>query len=482
MPQQAITIVRSAVLAILLGCGSFVVAAPPIKGDRKPAEQIAAPADRAAIRVQGVGSCAAANCHGSGRGAGAALWASSYTTWATADPHAQAYQVLLDPRSQKMAKLLGKERLGSDNAHDSMLCLKCHSLQNQAEKKLPTALLVDGVGCESCHGAASEWRTRHYLDSWKTLKPADKQKLGYVDLNTPLARAKACVGCHVGAENQDVNHDLIAAGHPRLTFEFSAFQQKLPKHWDTKAERADPAFEAQSWAVGQAVSLSAAAKLLAARAKLAGEHKAPWPEFAEFDCFACHHDLQNKSWRRSTPRGGALGLPGWGTWYLPMAGSLAAESPEVLRVETASLQQSLDELSRSAQASWRTPNTTDLSTKAAQVAGQASVWAKALDDPKKYNAQAVTRLLEWATGDRGQLAQDWDGAAQLYLGIVALHESARRRQGAQPREAIAAQNKAFAAALKKLEFPRNFDSPRDFTPQEFQSELRTMHQLLGEGN
>ena len=54
--------------------------------------------------------------------------------------------MLLDARSQKMARLLGKERLGSQNAHESMLCLKCHSLQNLTEKKLPMALLVDGVG------------------------------------------------------------------------------------------------------------------------------------------------------------------------------------------------------------------------------------------------------------------------------------------------------------------------------------------------
>lgn len=479
MPKTSATIAQFVLLILLWPCATAALAAPPPKANRQQAEKIAAPAES---KVQGVGSCTAANCHGSAVGANMPRWASAYTTWATADPHAHAYQVLLDPRSQKMAKLLGKERLGSEHAHESLVCLKCHSLQNQAgEKLLPHALLADGVGCESCHGAAAEWRTQHYLANWKKLSPAERLEKGYVDLITPLARANACVDCHVGSSQQDVNHDLIAAGHPRLTFEFSAFQQKLPKHWDTAAERAQPAFEARSWAVGQAASLSAATRLLAARVAKAQAHEASWPEFAEFDCFACHHDLQNKSWRRTTPRGTSLGLPGWGTWYLPMAGSLAAASPDVLQVNTADLQQSLSELTQSAQASWRSPGTAQLKDKADKVDKLSANWAHELDNPQKYDAQTIAKLLGWATGDQQQLAQDWDGAAQLYLAIVALHDSARRYQGAQPKAASEAQNKAFAAALKKLEFPRNFDSPRDFTPQEFQAELRTMHELLAPG-
>jgi hypothetical protein len=164
-----------------------------------------------------------------------------------------------------------------------------------------------------------------------------------------------------------------------------------------------------------------------------------------------------------------------------MADSLATASPTVLQVNTAGLQKSLGNLTKSAQASWRSPDVKKLRDTADDVSKLAAAWAQSLDDPKKYDAQVVAKLLAWATGDQEQLAQDWDGAAQLYLGIVALHDSARRYQGSQSKAALEAQNKAFAAALKKLEFPRNFDSPRDFTPQEFQTELRAMHELLGSG-
>ena len=30
----------------------------------------------------------------------------------------------------------------------------------------------------------------------------------------------------------------------------------------------------------------------------------PWPEFAEYDCFACHHDLRDRAWRRDPVRFG----------------------------------------------------------------------------------------------------------------------------------------------------------------------------------
>src|SRR5262249_60064558 len=57
--------------------------------------------------------------------------------------------------------------------------------------------------------------------------------------------------------------------------------------------------------------------------------KGAWPEFAEYDCYACHHDLKVSSWRQKRD----LDLPGsgprpagsspWGTWYFSMPALLA---------------------------------------------------------------------------------------------------------------------------------------------------------------
>ena len=56
-------------------------------------------------------------------------------------------------------------------------------------------------------------------------------------LDAPLVQAQVCVGCHVGAPAKDgvpardLNHDLMAAGHPRLIFELSSYQANMPPHW-----------------------------------------------------------------------------------------------------------------------------------------------------------------------------------------------------------------------------------------------------------
>jgi hypothetical protein len=66
----------------------------------------------------------------------------------------------------------------------------------------------------------------------------------------------------------------------------------MPMHWK-KPE--DPAAGIRTWSVGQAVKLQEALERLARRAQGPG-----WPEFAEMECYACHHDLTTpeKSWRQ----------------------------------------------------------------------------------------------------------------------------------------------------------------------------------------
>jgi len=75
---------------------------------------------------------------------------------------------------------------------------------------------------------------------------------------------------------------LIAAKHPRLLFEFVAFEEAMPAHW--KPRQRDASFD---WFVGQI----AAATRGPGRAQTTGrDARRPLAEFAEFDCFACHHD------------------------------------------------------------------------------------------------------------------------------------------------------------------------------------------------
>ena len=81
-------------------------------------------------------------------------------------------------------------------------------------------------------------------------------------------------------------------GHPDLAFELDTFSWAQPAHWrEPKAEAGNSLPRVRVWAVGQAVALSEGMKLLAQRAST------KWPELAELECYQCHHDLKQESWR-----------------------------------------------------------------------------------------------------------------------------------------------------------------------------------------
>jgi hypothetical protein len=187
-------------------------------------------------------SCAAARCHGAQYDPERPAWSWGYTLWRADDPHARAYADLLSTRGQEIAQryFIGEPAV---RAESDQRCVVCHLTP---ETPLDAAL-SEGVGCESCHGASRAWRNEHYLADWKAKRAAE----GFQDLRKLDQRAKSCVPCHVGAVDREVNHDLIAAGHPALRFELGAFHEQLPKHWDAAGEkRDDPHWEARLWLAG----------------------------------------------------------------------------------------------------------------------------------------------------------------------------------------------------------------------------------------
>ena len=93
-----------------------------------------------------------------------------------------------------------------------------------------------------------------------------------------------------------------------------------------------PLNAAKAWLVGRTAHAEAACKLLASRAtRSASDPRTPWPEFAEYNCAACHHNLRavadedpDANWRKESAYldGRPIGLPPWQTiWPLtPAAG------------------------------------------------------------------------------------------------------------------------------------------------------------------
>ena len=188
-----------------------------------------------AARFIGSVGCKSSSCHG-----GAGEKRSQYITWSQKDFHTRAYAILLDARSARIG-----EAIGISQPQSSARCTVCHSpFQSVASARLTsTAHPDEGVSCESCHGAAEPWLRGHTRTDWTY---ATRVSAGMHDLRNLYARANACVACH-----QNVETDILKAGHPELVFELDSQSTNEPKHW----REDDPASGPRSWLVGQAVAL-----------------------------------------------------------------------------------------------------------------------------------------------------------------------------------------------------------------------------------
>ena len=304
----------------------------------------------------GVSSCGRSGCHGGPEQAEAGRhWRSAYSIWASQDPHSNAFAVLKTSKARNMVKMLAEfegqtlQTESDSSAYFDFLRQNCNSCHATASNQNTDTdhLLADGVGCESCHGPAGGWVVAHRSDRWHNLRADDRYggQWNMYDTQDLMSRAEMCAQCHVGdgAGRREVNHDLIAAGHPRMNFEFSAYLANMPSHWDRNKDRIEnggPEFDLRAWFVGQTAAASIALDLLRARA----EDGKVWPEFSEYDCFSCHHDLQSQGFRQ---RRGSPGRPGfyrWGTWYFSMPERLAATWQ--LTNLTAGLEQLASEMSK----------------------------------------------------------------------------------------------------------------------------------------
>lgn len=182
----------------------------------------------------GSAGCKSSSCHG-----GAGEKRSQFITWSRQDFHARAYAVLVNARSARMADTL---RIGQ--AETSPRCTVCHSpFQSVESPRLTTAAQAEqNVSCESCHNAASGWLRGHTRSDWTY---AARVTAGMRDLQNLYVRANTCVACH-----QNLEPDILAAGHPELRFELDGQSVAEPKHW-----KDDPNTGAKAWLIGQAVAL-----------------------------------------------------------------------------------------------------------------------------------------------------------------------------------------------------------------------------------
>jgi hypothetical protein len=242
-------------------------------------------------RHLGVASCASSICHGSAKPLQAhVVQQNEYVTWMHFDPHAGAYRTLLAEPSQAIAR-----RLGIGAAHEGKLCLDCHTDNTAPARRGPRFQLDDGVGCETCHGGSEDWIARH--DDSPSPPRAELARLGLYRAEDPSQRAALCVTCHVGTGERFADHRLMAAGHPRLSFELDTFTELWRtsggrEHYRRDAdylERKPVPAGSDTWVSGL---FEAAQAQLAQMRGTRAQSAAGLPEFALYNCYSCHRAMR----------------------------------------------------------------------------------------------------------------------------------------------------------------------------------------------
>lgn len=456
-------------LAVLAVVGCTAPGEVTVPAYEPPARATAADLKHAPVGMSG---CLASACHGGPAAkalAGqldATTWQSSGSCWAAADPHSAAYSLLTD-RPHRPVRVTAKHIMAryapGTEATDDARCVACHTNPALAGEKHFTdphakALRAEGVSCEACHGNAGGWVSDH--TTWKGDRREVYAKTGMAPLYDLGERALHCAGCHVGAPAdgerglpvRDMNHDMIAAGHPRLNFDLAEYLRRLLPHWQEKDRTAntDPLpprtlNPLKVWYVGRVAHAEVACKLLADRAERSKtDERTPWPEFAEFNCAACHHNLRaatdesaEAQWRKDPKNlaGRRLGATPWQTiWPLTDAPGMDAPPRGNSQLKDVVLAMSVSR-----------PKRADIPALATRVAGEMTQWRRELEPWPDTNVKQVMRKFY---PDNPPRVPEWDSAVQMFFALAAVE-----RSGPGPSELVPEFRKALAA-LRTDDWPR----------------------------
>jgi hypothetical protein len=409
-------------------------------------------------KYNGPGGCAASSCHGSiVPKTVLRIPQNEYSIWAGQDKHARAYQVLSNETSVRMGRILGLKSA----PEQSEKCLACHALAVPAEQRAQTFDISDGVSCEHCHGPASGWLGPHTVKGWEAKSGDQKAQLGMWDLDDLAVRAHNCLHCHVGAEEKSVDHEMIAAGHPDLTFELNLFSAVMPRHW--RDAKDIPWFGTKEWTVGQAMQLRDSLRRLARRAR-----SSTWPEYAELDCFACHHSVtaSKDSWRQDAGYAGRTpGVPAWNSARFVIFRYAAMETDATtaskLDSEVATLSSLMGQLSG---------NREQIAASADRAAELAHSLAGELNS-RAYDQAFTLQVMRRIVADSRSISQQGQRAAeQATMSLDSLYNVCK--QNGVPNSDLQA---AIAGLFVQVQNPSAYDAPA------FGAQLQRVGAVLGRG-
>lgn len=163
------------------------------------------------ISAQYIGSEACKNCHSRPHGP---FRAGAYGVWRD-HFHADAFVTLTRAYSRAIAK-----KRGIDDPTTDWRCLKCHvtAYGVAAERRAPTYRDEEGVGCEACHGPASEYLIPHTRPN---VDDAALAAMGFRVYDDLQARDRMCRACH---------NELSPTYKP---FNVEAFSEAI-RHWTSE--------------------------------------------------------------------------------------------------------------------------------------------------------------------------------------------------------------------------------------------------------
>jgi hypothetical protein len=409
-------------------------------------------------KYNGPGGCASSSCHGSIQPKQITRVAQNeYSIWAGQDKHARAYQVLSNDVSLRMARILNLKSPPNQNEK----CLACHALAVSADMRAQTFDISDGVSCEHCHGPAAGWLGPHTVKDWETKTPDQKGKLGMWDLNDLAVRSHICLHCHLGNYEKSVDHQMIAAGHPDLTFELNLFSAVMPRHWKEPSDI--PWYGTKEWAVGQGMQLRDSLQRLARRA-----HSSTWPEYAELDCFACHHSLTapKDSWRQDVGYAGRTpGVPAWNAARFVVFRYAAAEADAAtagkLESEMAMLSGLMGQLGGDRE---------QIAASADRAANLVHALALALNSRRYDQAFTLQIMRRIAADSRGIALQGQRAAEQATMSLDSLYNVCK--QNGAPDNDL---QSAIAGLFPQVENPSAYNAPA------FMAQLQRVGAALGRG-
>lgn len=418
---------------------------------------LAAPARAQATATgvhEGVASCAGSTCHGRQAATGAVVRQNELVSWQ--DPggaggsHSRAWRTLTYPRAQAIAR-----RLGLGQAENAPACLGCHAETAPPGARGARFQISDGVGCESCHGPSGGWIASHYTVD---VSHGANVARGMTPLEDPVTRANVCLDCHWGSDkpNQFVTHEMMSAGHPRLSFEldlFTSFQQ----HHDVDADyaRRKPTMDsARLWAIGQAVALQ---RILTVYGESGRGRNGVFPEFYFFDCHSCHRPISDEPGapllvEANPARPIPAGMPPFNDENMIMLAAAARTAPaslaERFRAESSAFHQAL------------ATDRAGAVDAARRLAGTADQLSRSFASSPFSRADTLT-ILEDVLGDAlAPRYTDYSGGTQAVMAVDTLLN------------ALVAQGQADASTVRAMrpDIDRAYAAVRDpnrYRPQEF---------------